>query len=366
MGIEIGEIKMREKIFAKIDKEEPLSKEELLTLLAVNDNEELEGLYQRADLIRKKYVGDEIHLRGLIEFSNICRKNCCYCGIRSGNKGAKRYRMPLEEIIDTVALAAGFGYRTVVLQSGEDPFYSADILADLIKIIKQKSNVAVTLSIGERDQEAYRKLFAAGADRFLMRFETSNPGLYRSLHPDSDFQERMQILEWLKAIGYQVGSGIMIGLPGQTLEDLAMDILKFKELELDMVGVGPFLPHPDTPLAGAYCGTAEMTLKVIALTRIVTRTAHLPATTALATLRPEDGRDKALQAGANVVMPNLTPMKYRELYEIYPDKICVNEEAEQSDSYIRRRIHLIGRSISDGYGHSLKNCKCDEAGNTDQ
>jgi len=341
-------------LFAKIDNEEVLTKNDIITLLALSEPDELEGLYRRADLIRQKYVGNDVHLRGLIELSNICRKNCSYCGIRSGNSKIKRYRMPVEEIIEGAKLAENFGYRTVVLQSGEDPFYSADVLMELLKTIKQDTSLAITLSIGERTREEYQQLFEAGADRFLLRFETSNPTLYQSLHPDSKFEQRMQILTWLKEIGYQVGSGIMIGLPGQTLEDLAMDILKFKELELDMIGVGPFISHPDTPLAGSVNGTADMTFKVIALTRIVTRNTHIPATTALATLRPADGREKALQAGANVVMPNVTPLKYRDLYELYPEKICVNEAAEQCHSCIRQRIFRVGRSISTDYGHSLK------------
>jgi len=339
-------------LWDKIEDENTLTKEDIMTLLALSDPKVRENLFNRADLIRKKYVGDEVHLRGLIEFSNICRKSCNYCGIRSGNSVITRYRMPVEEIILAADMAAGFGYKTIVLQSGEDPYYTADMLTGLIEQIKRESHVAITLSIGERGREEYQRLFNAGADRFLLRFETSNPSLYHSLHPDSDYNQRMQSLEWLKEIGYQVGSGIMIGLPGQTLEDLALDILKFKELELDMIGVGPYISHPDTPLAGSANGTADMTLKVVALTRIVTRNTHIPATTALATLRPADGREKALQVGANVVMPNVTPLKYRELYELYPDKICVNEAADQS--CIRQRIFSVGRSISNGYGHSLK------------
>jgi len=341
-------------LFDKIDKEENLNKRDLVTLLELNNEEEVEILFKKADIVRQKYVGNEVHLRGLIEFSNICRKNCRYCGIRSANSEIKRYRMPVDEIIQTAKMAESFGYRTVVLQSGEDPFYTLNILIDLIRRIKQETNMAVTLSIGERSKEEYQQMYEAGADRFLLRFETSNPKLYHSLHPDSDFEQRMQILIWLKDIGYQVGSGIMIGLPGQTLEDLAIDILKFKELDLDMIGVGPYISHPDTPLAGSVNGTADMTLKVIALTRIVTRNTHIPATTALATLRPEDGREKALQSGANVVMPNVTPLKYRELYELYPAKICIHEAAEQCHSCIRQRISKVGRSISTDYGHSPK------------
>lgn len=321
-------------------------------MLALEQQDLLESLFSRADIIRQKYVGNDVHLRGLIEFSNICRKNCRYCGIRSGNSQLKRYRMSIDDIVACAKLVKDYGYKTVVLQSGEDPFYSVDILVDLIQKIKQETNLAITLSIGERKREEYQQLFAAGADRFLLRFETSNLTLYQSLHPDSDFNQRIQCLIWLKEIGFQVGSGVMVGLPGQTLQDLAQDIIKFKELDLDMIGIGPYISHPDTPLAGSANGTVAMTLKVIALTRIVTRNTHIPATTALATLSPEDGREKALQAGANVVMPNITPIKYRELYDLYPNK--TNEAANSSHNYLREKITKIGRSISTDYGHSLK------------
>ncbi|HHV76218.1 MAG TPA: [FeFe] hydrogenase H-cluster radical SAM maturase HydE [Syntrophothermus lipocalidus] len=344
-------------VFKKIDQEQELSKEDIVCLLALKDEHELARLYDRADRIRKKYVGDEVHLRGLIEFSNYCRKNCYYCGIRRDNRKLRRYRMSAEEIVATAVVAERLGYKTVVLQSGEDMYYTVDKLVDIIRRIKQEADVAITLSIGERPREEYERLYEAGADRFLMRFETSNRELYARLHPDSDYDERMQILSWLKEIGYQVGSGVMIGLPGQTLEDLAMDILKFKELELDMVGVGPYICHEETPLAGNANGTVEMTFKVIALTRIVTRDAHIPATTALATLRPADGRERALELGANVVMPNVTPTKYRALYELYPGKVCIGEAAEQCLTCIHRRIYSLGRPISRGYGHSFKRAR---------
>ncbi|OPY63797.1 MAG: Biotin synthase [Pelotomaculum sp. PtaU1.Bin065] len=340
-------------IFSKIDHEQELSKEDLVCLIALENAADLTRLYNLADRVRQKYVGDEVHLRGLIEFSNYCRKNCDYCGIRRGNRKIERYRMPIEEILDTVYEAAELGYRTVVLQSGEDMRYTADNLAELVRRIKRETDVAVTLSIGERSREEYERLYEAGADRFLLRFETSNRELYHRLHPDSDYDERMKILVWLREIGYQVGSGVMIGLPGQTIEDLALDILKFKELDLDMVGVGPYICHEETPLAGHANGTVEMTYKVIALTRIVTRYAHIPATTALATLRPDDGREEALQLGANVVMPNVTPVKYRALYELYPSKVCIREKATQCRDCIGGRILSLGRPISQGYGHSL-------------
>lgn len=345
---------MLENILQKIDNEQDLAREELVFLLSLERQEELEALYQRADLCRKKYAGEEVHLRGLIEFSNYCRKNCCYCGIRRGNQKASRYRMLVEEILSTVALAEKLGYRTVVLQSGEDTYFTADKLVDLIKCIKQQSDVAITLSVGERPREEYERFFKAGADRTLLRFETTNRALYQKLHPDSNYDERMAQLRMQKEIGFQVGSGIMIGLPGQTLEDLAKDILKFKELELDMVGVGPYICHQDTPLEGNDNGTVEMTFKVIALTRIVTRYAHIPATTALATLRQADGRERALQLGANVVMPNVTPVKYRSMYQLYPAKVCIFEDAEKCHGCIHGRIYSIDRPVSKDYGHSVR------------
>lgn len=340
-------------VFKKIEQEQELTREDIICLLKLEDEEALAELYRLADSYREKYVGDEVHLRGLIEFSNHCRKNCFYCGIRRGNRKAERYRMSVEEILENVAAAEKLGYKTVVLQSGEDLYYTADMLTELVERIKQRFDVAVTFSIGERPYEEYHRLYNAGADRFLIRFETSNRELYQKLHPDSNYDERMTALKWLKEIGYQVGSGIMIGLPGQTAEDLADDILTFREMELDMVGVGPYICHGETPLAGNPNGTVEMTYKVIALTRIVTRYANIPATTALATLRQADGREAALQAGANVVMPNVTPVKYRALYELYPAKVCISENAEQCHGCIHGRIFSIGRLVSQGYGHSF-------------
>lgn len=341
-------------VFQKIKDGLELSREDLTFLLSMKKCEDLATLYSQADKYRKKYVGDEVHLRGLIEFSNFCRKNCFYCGIRRDNGKIKRYRMSVGEILDSVAVAESLGYRTVVLQSGEDLYFTAEMISDLIKQIKRQSDVAITLSIGERHNEDLKRLYDAGADRFLLRFETSNRELYNKLHPDCNYDDRMENLSLLKEIGYQVGSGIMIGLPGQTVADLAMDILKFKELELDMVGVGPYICHPDTPLAGHANGTAEMTFKVIALTRIVTGYAYIPATTALATIRQADGRERALQLGANVVMPNVTPTGYRADYELYPAKACIRENAEQCYFCLLKRINSLGRPISQEYGHSFR------------
>lgn len=345
---------MLSNIFAKIDAEQDLSRDDLIALLQVNDEASLEKLYQRADRIREAYVGSEVHLRGLIEFSNYCRKNCNYCGIRAGNQKLQRYRMQAGEIVEVAVEAERLGYRTVVLQSGEDPFYTVERMEAIIRSIKQQTDLAITLSIGERPRQEYEQLYTAGADRYLLRFETSNSDLYARLHPDSDYSQRMNSLRWLKEIGYQVGSGIMIGVPGQRLEDLADDILAFKELDLDMIGVGPYICHEDTPLSGSVNGTADMTFKVIALTRIVTKNTYIPATTALASLRPSDGREKALELGANVVMPNVTPVHYRALYELYPAKVCIGENAQQCRGCMQGRIYSLGRPISKSHGHIYK------------
>lgn len=344
---------MLKEIFHKIEHEYNLNKENLVTLLSLENPDDLALLFSLADRCRRKYVGEDVHLRGLIEFSNYCRKNCHYCGIRRGNQKAQRYRMTKKEILITVSTAEKLGYKTVVLQSGEDTYFTIERMTDLIKEIKKQSDVALTLSIGERSNEDYQRMYQAGANRFLLRFETSNQDLYQKLHPDSNYEERMTILRRLKEIGYQVGSGIMVGIPGQTKEDLAADILKFKELELDMVGIGPYICHQNTPLVGSPNGTVEMTFKTIALTRIVTRTAYIPATTALATLSPKDGRKKALQLGANVVMPNVTPLKYQAFYDIYPAKEYSGEDAEQNYHKISKEILAMGRLISHDYGHSL-------------
>jgi biotin synthase len=340
------------KILSKAEQRSDLNKSDLVSLLSIEEPDQLQRLFDLADLIRRENVGDEIHLRGLVEFSNYCRKNCFYCGLRRSNCLLSRYRMEMDEILDTVQLAEALGYKTAVLQSGEDSYYTLERMLWLVKQIKQRHKLAITLSIGELPRHYYEQLFEAGADRYLLRFETSNPELYKRLHPDSRYEHRMAVLKWLKEIGYEVGSGVMIGLPGQTLEDLADDILAFKNLDLDMIGVGPYIAHPDTPIAGEQSGTVDMTLKVVALTRIVTKDTNIPATTALATLRPEDGREMALEAGANVLMPNVTPVKYRAMYELYPDKVCIDEGSNQCWHCTQRRIVSIGRQLGRGSGVS--------------
>jgi len=321
--------------------------------LALEDATEL---FRQADAVRREVCGDSVHLRGLIEFSNICRRDCLYCGLRRSNTRLARYRMSADEIFDSARQAVGMGYKTLVLQSGEDPGYPVGELSGLIRKIKGELGCALTLCVGERRREEYREFKAAGADRYLLRFETSNRELFRQLKPDSSFDERMTCLRWLKELGFQVGSGIMVGLPGQTLDIIAEDLLLLRELDLDMIGIGPFIAHPDTPLNAAADGTIDLTLRVIALTRLLTKNTHMPATTAIGSLDPI-GRQKALSAGANVIMPNVTPTKYRKLYELYPNKICVEDKPADCRSCVEGMLAGLGRKVAEDEGHSLKNVK---------
>lgn len=337
-----------------------MQKTEILAWLRETSPERLELLYSEADRIRRANVGDAVHLRGLIEISNHCVRACGYCGISTHNKNLVRYRMTKEEIRGCAQQAVAFGYGTVVLQSGEDPGLSREFITEVIRIIKAETPLAVTLSLGERSFQELCDWKAAGADRYLLRFETSDKKLFDAIHPpapgctDSD---RLTLLNMLKSIGYEPGSGVMIGIPGQTFESLANDILLFRELDLDMIGVGPFIPHPRTPLASENHGVAgqvpnseEMAYKVIALARLLRPDANIPSTTALATLNLAQGRELGLQRGANIVMPNLTPLKYRALYEIYPAKACIRETADDCNACLLRRIESIGRTVGTGPG----------------
>ncbi len=334
--------------------------EEILRWLKEEDPRVLDALWSEADAVRREHVGDEVHLRGLIEISNVCARQCMYCGIRAGNTRVERYRMTADEILMGARQAAGFEYGTVVLQSGEDPGIERAWMADLIRAIRKETGLAVTLSLGERDEADYREWRMAGADRYLLRFETSNRALFDAIHPPLPGQvsDRMAILGTLKKIGYEAGSGVMIGIPGQTFRDLANDILTFRNLDLDMIGVGPYLPHPETPLAQRMFvqgeeqvpNTEGMTYKAVALTRLVCPWANIPSTTALATVNKEHGRELGLMRGANVVMPNLTPVEYRSKYEIYPAKACLSETGEQCQGCIKTRIRSIGRIPGKGHG----------------
>jgi len=396
-----------------------MQKKEIIRWLREEDPAALEDLYARANAARQQAVGDEVHLRGLVEVSSHCMRQCLYCGLRAPNTALGRYRMTRDEILACAKAARGFGYGTVVLQAGEDPGLTAEFIADVVREIKKipappaataantaavpPSALAVTLSLGERTDAELALWKQAGADRYLLRFETSNPQLFDRIHPSlpSRQSDRVAQLRRLRELGYEIGSGVMIGIPGQTFDDLANDILLFAELDLDMIGVGPFLPHPQTPLGemrNAECGvrndtatridthehqaaagaegnpqtleqgiphsafctphlnagqvpnTELMTYKTIALTRLACPRANIPSTTALATLNKARGRELGLMRGANIVMPNLTPPEYRAMYEIYPAKACIYETADACHGCMLGRIESIGRRAGRGQG----------------
>ena len=336
---------------AKAQAQRELTKDDLKVLLSA-EGDEAPLLFKHADAVRERYLGREVHLRGIIELTNYCKQNCHYCGLRRGNEQLSRYRLTYKEIMTAAEQAVALGYKTLVLQGGEDSYYSPQGIYELVKEIK-KMDVAVTLSLGEYDFDTYQLWRQAGADRYLIKHETADALLYARLRPGRSLNERLQCQRWLKELGYELGSGCMVGLPGQTLDTLAEDLLLLKKMDVDMAGIGPFIPHPQTPLASAQQGTLEMTLKMVALARITMPLVHLPATTALGTIHPE-GREKALQAGANVVMPNVSPSEYRALYQIYPNKICIRDEPAHCRSCITGKIKALGRVVSVSRGYSPK------------
>lgn len=308
-----------------LEQGEDLTKETIVALLKSETKEELALLFDAADRMRKEIIGDQVEIRAAIEFSNICRKHCDYCGISGNVQGLRRYRMTEDEIMEAVHGIHALGIKTVILQSGEDEAYTPEVLESLIRRIKRETKMGITLSIGERSREVYQRLKEAGANNFLLKIETTNPKLFQQLHPDDDFEHRKQCAQWLKELGYVMASGNMVGLPGQSLEDLASDILYFKEMGIHMIGIGPFLPAKGTPLANYPPGDVLLTLKTLAVTRLVCKNVYLPATTALATADPE-GQVKALKAGANSLMLISTPLKYREGYQLYSNKTMIDLE----------------------------------------
>lgn len=327
-----------------------MNKDELIDILS--DNSKNEWLFKEADRIRHENVGDEVHLRGLIEFSNICKRQCKYCGLRSANKEIERYRILKDEIISLSKNAVKLGYKTIVLQSGEDDYYDTDKMCEIIREIK-KLDVALTLSIGEKTYDEYKAFKEGGADRYLLRIETTDENLYKNMHPNASYENRVECLYNLKKLGFETGTGCLVGLPEQTIESLANDILFFKKLDADMIGIGPFIPHKETPLKDVSKGDFWLALKVMALTRINMPDINIPATTAMETLNP-NGRIIALQSGANVVMPNVTSTEYRAKYEIYPNKICLGDAPEQCRGCIEGKIRSIGRTISSEKGFRKK------------
>ena len=327
-----------------------MNKQEIIAFLQ-NDTQN-DWLFKEADRVRREKVGDAIHLRALIEFSNICKRHCKYCGIRAGNATTERYRLEKEAIGALAKKAVDLGYRTIVLQSGEDDNYYSDKLCDIIRTIKA-FDVAVTLSIGEKPFDDYKAYREAGADRFLLRIETTDKRLYESMHPYASFDNRVRCLQDLKTLGYEVGTGCLVGLPGQTLESLADDILFFKSLDADMIGIGPFIPHAQTPLKDEKLGDFWLALKVMALTRINLPTINIPATTAMETIIP-NGRRIALQSGANVVMPNVSTIDCRKKYEIYPNKAGVNDNEIEVRKQLESMFATIGRTIAMDKGFRKK------------
>ena len=379
-----------------------LTLDEIEPWLREEDPARLESLWAAADSARRAQVGEAVHLRGLIEISSHCCRLCGYCGLRADNLGLERYRMTRDEILNCAREARGFGYGTVVMQSGEDYGLTCEFITDLVRAIKEETGLAVTLSLGERPDEDFIAWRAAGADRYLLRFETSDPRLYAMIHPPGQgrtISDRLAMLERLRGFGYEIGSGIMVGIPGQSYAMLVRDINTFRNMDLDMIGVGPYILHPATPL-GRECGTAApgngpvapalvagesqavapalvagvppagmpalqradqvpnselMTYKTVALARLVRPDANIPSTTALATLNLAQGRELGLQRGANVIMPNLTPPQYRKLYEIYPAKACIAETGRECHACMGARIRAIGREAGRGPGGRKKN-----------
>lgn len=331
-----------------------LSMDELLHILNYIEEYEKDYLIEKANETRMKTYGNKVYMRGLIEFTNHCKKSCKYCGINALNNKVDRYRLSLEDILLCCETGYNLGFRTFVLQGGEDNQYSDEILEEIIKTIKKRySDVAITLSIGEKSYDSYERYYKAGADRYLLRHETASKELFEKIHVNSNYNNRMNCLSNLKKIGYQVGTGFMVGIPSQTKEDLAKDILFLKDFDPEMVGIGPFIPHKDTIYKEEKGGTLEDTITMIALTRLFLPYALLPSTTALGSINPF-GRELGIKAGANVVMPNLSPTSVREKYSLYDGKICTGDEAAECRLCIEKRIVSAGFSLDMSRGDHVK------------
>lgn len=329
-------------LLEKLEKERMLTKDQWIQLIGSREVYESQAA-ALAKRIREEHFGNQIYVRGLIEFTNYCKNDCYYCGIRRSNPNAERYRLTMEQILECTDIGYELGFRTFVLQGGEDGYYTDERLEEIIKAIKEKHpDCALTLSLGERSRKSYELFYQAGADRYLLRHETADANHYQRLHPEEmSYQHRMNCLKELKDIGYQVGCGFMVGSPGQTEETLAEDMLFIQEFQPHMVGIGPFVPHHETPFGREPGGTVEDTLYLLSLIRILKPTVLLPATTALGTIDPR-GREKGILAGANVVMPNLSPTNVRKKYELYDNKICTGDEAAECRSCLSNRMKTIG------------------------
>ena len=335
-----------------------ISREEIILLLENRDADIQSVLAEKASAAARENYGNKVFVRGLIEFTNYCKNDCYYCGIRCSNKNASRYRLTREEILECASHGYDLGFRTIVLQGGEDAFFNDDLVVDIVKSIKREHpDCAVTLSIGEKSFESYKKFFDAGADRYLLRHETADPVHYSKLHPSNlSSENRKECLFNLKKIGFQTGAGFMVGSPYQTIENIADDLLFLKKLDPEMIGIGPFIPHKETPFADEQAGTLELTLYLLSIIRLMLPTVLLPATTALGTINPR-GRELGILAGANVVMPNLSPVSVRKKYDLYDNKICTGEEAAECMNCLKRRIESIGYEIVTDRGDNVRYVK---------
>ena len=331
-------------VVEKLKKDHDLSDGELRELIESGEYDD--ELREAADEVRRSVYGDAVFLRGLIEFTNYCKNNCYYCGIRAGNSKAERYRLSKDEILACCEEGYGLGYRTFVLQGGEDPYYTDRLICDIVAAIREKyPDCAITLSIGEKTRESYQRYFDAGANRYLLRHETANAEHYSKLHPENmSGDNRKRCLFDLKEIGYQVGSGFMVGSPYQTTDDLIADLRFLQELRPDMIGIGPYITHSDTPFGDMASGSAQLTLRMLSILRLMFPYALLPSTTALGTISP-NGRELGLMHGANVVMPNLSPVRVRKKYEIYENKICTGEESAQCRGCLEMRVKSAGYRV---------------------
>lgn len=338
-------------IVDKLKNTRGISRDDFAYLIECEGEENREYLFETARTAADEVFHKEVYLRGLIEFTNYCKNNCYYCGIRAGNKNAERYRLTEEEILSCCEIGEKIGFKTFVLQGGEDPYFTDDKIVDLVRKIKEQHPAcAVTLSIGEKSYESYKKYYEAGADRYLLRHETANEEHYAMLHPSSmSGHDRKQCLFNLKEIGFQVGCGIMVGTPHQTLDHIYEDLVFMKELQPHMIGIGPFIPHKDTPFKDEPEGSVDITLRLLAVLRLMFPKVLLPATTALGTADAL-GREKGILAGANVMMPNLSPSNVREKYLLYDGKICTGEEAAECNACLRRRVERIGYHVADSRG----------------
>jgi len=323
-------------------------------LLGLENEEDMRILFKYAEYVTREYCGDAILLRGIIEFSSYCNNTCLYCGLNKYNKNLKRYRLNKKEIMDSVEQIVSVGIKTVVLQSGQDDELNIDEFTDLITEIKQTYDIAITLSLGEYEYELCREWQKAGADRYLLKIETSNKSLYESLHPEMSYEKRLHCSRNLKLLGYQLGSGCIVGLKNQTISSLAKDVLFFKKEDFDMVSVGLFIPHGKTALKNEPLGNLNLTLKMIAVTRIVTKNALMPATTSIGNIGNSDQRVLALNAGANVVMLNFTPKQYKELYSIYPPNGNINNNAREYLNILEKTAKKINRELDYSRGDSIK------------